>query len=137
MMLLLVMMTIEYFIFLPQTTQLYWPMVAFDDSMTEDDELWKPDQRETLEMVHERILDFMAWLVQQPQNHVVVVTHGVFMECCLEYLCQGCLEGKRVYNCDAYASECQSSHGAFVSLHSVRHIETAAGGPGGGGGGGA
>jgi broad specificity phosphatase PhoE len=110
-------------------------MVAFDDSMTEDDELWKPDQRETLEGVHERIHEFMEWLVQQPQSHVVVVTHGVFMECCLEYLCQGCLEGKRVYNCDAYASECQSSHGTFVSLHSVRHIETTASGPGGGGGG--
>jgi broad specificity phosphatase PhoE len=99
-------------------------MVNFDDSMTESDESWKEDQRESWESVEDRVQKFLRWLVQQPQDHVAVITHGVYMECLLESTCPGSLEGRRVYNCDAYACECRSAYGLYVSIDNVRPVDT-------------
>jgi broad specificity phosphatase PhoE len=77
----------------------------------------------------------VRWLSRQPYEHVAVVTHGVFLECLLEHpeICPGfSLEGRRVYNCDAYACECRSTaHSDTVSLHGVRPVDTTAAGLGG------
>lgn len=96
--------------------------MQFDDGMTEEDELWKPDQREHWSDVQQRVRDFLTWLAQRPENNVVVVTHGVWMECCLEYGCSGSLGGKRVHNCDAFASLSLSKDGVFHCLEDVRQV---------------
>eukprot|EP00553_Chaetoceros_curvisetus_P001226 CAMPEP_0204619500 /NCGR_PEP_ID=MMETSP0717-20131115/5859_1 /ASSEMBLY_ACC=CAM_ASM_000666 /TAXON_ID=230516 /ORGANISM="Chaetoceros curvisetus" /LENGTH=174 /DNA_ID=CAMNT_0051633515 /DNA_START=32 /DNA_END=553 /DNA_ORIENTATION=+ len=92
-----------------------WPHVHFND-MTEEDEAWRPDKRESLSEVRHRIDRFLVWLSWNQVHYVnngntsndvqgpfLVVSHGVWMESMLGKYCPSLLEGdKRVYNCDIY-----------------------------------
>jgi hypothetical protein len=102
--------------------------------MTEEDEAWKPDQRETLNDLSQRIDNFLVWLAwnqlhciitksstnidknnehdisvhqdQLQEQHLLVVTHGVWMECLFRKFCPQILEGgRRVHNCDLYKAD--------------------------------
>jgi len=72
--------------------------------LTELDNDWQPDKRESREDVIRRISNFFHWILQQPHNNIAIVTHGVWMECALLEYCPEVLGfgKKRVYNCDVY-----------------------------------
>ncbi len=94
-----------------------WRHVNFND-MTEQDEAWRSDKRESLSEVQHRIDRFLVWLSWNQVHHYVksgdtnnniqqgpylIVSHGVWIESMLEKYCPSLLEGnKRVYNCDIY-----------------------------------
>lgn len=97
-------------------------MVEFDSEMTENDQMWKPDRRETYKDVEQRVSAFSAWIVSRKEDNMVVLSHGVWIEVCLEICCPGTLGGRRVYNCDAYACEIVSRDGQFVRMDNVKQI---------------
>jgi broad specificity phosphatase PhoE len=83
-----------------------WPNVEFDSSVTENDELWSPKTRETLNDVGRRINTFFAWLHARPEKKIVIVTHGVWIECALRKHVPAALAGgARVQNCEVYRAE--------------------------------
>ena len=101
-----------------------WPMVHFDPSMTVEDELWKLTERESVPEVIQRVNQFLHWLVQRPETNIVVVSHGVWIECCFYvHSPQTLANGDRVRNCDCFAAECVSMNGMFQRLQNVRRIE--------------
>ena len=71
---------------------------------TEEDVDWQPHSRESRDDVIRRIDNFLSWLIQQPQESIAVVSHGVWIECALMKYCPHVLEfgKKRVHNCDVY-----------------------------------
>jgi broad specificity phosphatase PhoE len=98
-------------------------MVSFDPEMTAKDEQWKPDERETLSDVEKRVHAVLSWLVQQGQDNIVVVSHGVWIEVCLQLIYPAALTGgRRVYNCDGFACQVVSCNGRFVRFESVTQI---------------
>ncbi len=92
--------------------------------MTETDEAWKSYHRESWNDVKQRVDQFLAWLVQQPQTNVVVVSHGVWIETLLRTYAATVLgDERRVYNTDALACHCVSSNrGEFLRLRTVQQI---------------
>ncbi len=88
-----------------------FPSVHYHPALTEDDDDWRPDARETREDVSQRIHNFFVWLMQQPHSNVAIVTHGVWMECALLNYCPEALEfgKKRVFNCDVYSGTLMGS----------------------------
>lgn len=103
--------------------QQQFPMVRFDPAMTEKDERWSETSRETLDQVVARVQDFFRWVVQRPENNVFVVSHGVWIECCLNAFFPLMLQGgARVYNCDCFEAEIVSKNGAFVRMQNVGKI---------------
>lgn len=92
--------------------------------MTEQDDAWRMDWRETWDDVRDRVRYFVEiWLVQQPQNNIVVVSHGVWIEALLRQYVPRFLEGgKRVYNSDAYACQCVSRNNTFIRMEYVQQI---------------
>lgn len=91
--------------------------------MKEEDN-WQPDKREHYNDIMVRINQFLDFLVQRPEDNIVVVSHGVWIECCFHAHFPSVLaNGTRVYNCDMYAADCISESGRFVSLQNVRRIE--------------
>mmetsp|Transcript_53963 Transcript_53963/g.155798 ORF Transcript_53963/g.155798 Transcript_53963/m.155798 type:complete len:94 (+) Transcript_53963:124-405(+) len=92
--------------------------------MTENDDAWSPDRRETLPDIRNRISQFFEQLVGRPEENIVVVSHGVWIECCLNLHCPEALEHgkKRVYNCNVFTGECVSRHGRFLRLQNVNRI---------------
>lgn len=99
-------------------------MIHFDPHMTEHDERWKPDQRETWDDITHRVEMFLAWIVRQAANNVVVVSHGVFLEHLFRLKAPEGLERghRRVHNLDAFSCRCVSRDGHFVRLESWRQI---------------
>ena len=81
-----------------------FPTVTYHPSLTEHDNDWQPNTRETRQDVSRRIHTFFRWLLQQPHNNIAIVTHGVWAECALLNYCPKVLQHgeKRVYNCDVY-----------------------------------
>jgi hypothetical protein len=67
----------------------------------------------------------MQELVQRPETNIVVVSHGVWIEVCLNMLCPGALEHgrRRVYNCDMFSGECVSANGQFLGLEKFELIQ--------------
>lgn len=96
--------------------QNYWPLVTMDAAMTEYDEAWHEDIRETLNELRHRISLFLKLLVSRPEANIVVVTHGVWLEQCFALYCPQVLEHgrRRVYNCDMFAVDCVSKDNEFV-----------------------
>ena len=99
--------------------------------MTEHDDAWKSDRRETWDDIGLRVHRFLEWLVVQPQpqhlaraaDNVVVVSHGVWIETLLRNHAPDLLgRDRRVYNTDAFACECVSANGVFVRIQNVRQI---------------
>lgn len=100
-----------------------WPAVYFDPDMKEDDD-WQPDKREHFSDVIARVNQFLSQLVKRPEQNIVVVSHGVWIECCFQVICPNLLRnGDRVRNCDMFAAECISENGNFHSLQNVKRIE--------------
>jgi broad specificity phosphatase PhoE len=99
-------------------------MVHFDPDMTERDERWKPDKRETWDDVGRRIDHFLAWLVRRSEENVVVVSHGVWIEYLFRLKDPQVLQNgeRRVCNLDAFACQCISRDGRFVRLQNGGQI---------------
>jgi hypothetical protein len=87
--------------------------------MPDNDVYWTSHTRETCDQLSLRIDEFLHWLVQQNEQSIVVVTHGVFLEVLLEmYLPQmlqsghgssgGMRERRRVHNLDTFVCLCVS-----------------------------
>lgn len=95
--------------------------MQWDPQMTELDESWKTSTRETCQDLVIRAEKFLQWCCQRSENQIVVVSHGVFIESCLNAFCPSALpDGQRVYNCDLYAGHLLSSGGKFQALQHVR-----------------
>lgn len=78
-----------------------YPHLQFDSSVTEFDDSWKPDVRESISNVMNRIERFFQWLSHRSEKVVAIVSHGVWIECCLYKYYPSALDGgRRVYNCD-------------------------------------
>lgn len=90
--------------------------------MPDSDEWWKPDKRENWADINARVHKFLQWLVRRQEDNIVVVSHGVWIESCLQLGCPGVLEGRRVYNGDAFACDTVSRDGSFVRFQHVRQI---------------
>ncbi|KAJ0085688.1 hypothetical protein Patl1_08716 [Pistacia atlantica] len=61
------------------------PILAFEkcrDRMMEceEDDLWNPDVRESLEEISARMVEFMQWLWTRPEKEIVIVSHGVVLQ---------------------------------------------------------
>jgi broad specificity phosphatase PhoE len=107
----------------------HWPLIEWDSAiMTETDTVWRPDIRESIPDVLHRIAQFWDLLVQRPEENIVVVTHGVWMEACLHHYCPVALNHgqRRVYNGNMFAMDCVSAqHGnivKFLRLENARQI---------------
>lgn len=99
-----------------------FPNVQFHPEMTEHDNAWSPNRRETYIDVRRRVHNFFNWLSLQPHNCIAVVSHGVWMECALMEYCPEVLDNgqKRVYNCDVYAGTLGGD--GDVALKDVKQI---------------
>lgn len=96
-------------------------------SLTEADDDWRSDARESRDDVTRRIHDFFIWLLRQPHDNVAVVTHGVWMECAILAYCPEALEfgRKRVYNCEVYHGRLAGGggeDGVGVALRDVEQL---------------
>lgn len=96
--------------------QKYWPIFQFQHDMTEHDDAWRPDRRETINDVRRRASDLLDLIASRNETIIVTVSHGVFIETLLNTYCPEALQhGQlRVYNCDMYCVDC-------LSLSSVDH----------------
>ncbi|KAG7359946.1 histidine phosphatase superfamily protein [Nitzschia inconspicua] len=108
--------------------QQHWPAVQWDPSMTELDEAWQIDVRETIPELLQRIAQFWDFISERPEEFVVVVTHGVWIEACLNHYYPAALEDgrRRVYNCDMFAVDCISEKrgGKVLRLENAHQIES-------------
>lgn len=103
--------------------QRQWPQVYFEDSMTENDDAWSTDHRESWSDIQTRVDAFLQWLVQRPESVVAVVTHGVWMETLFRSHAPAVLQnGTRVHNCDVYACLVRSENGSFIKIDRTQHI---------------
>ena len=95
-----------------------------DASMTELDEAWREDVRETLNQLRLRISHFLGLLVSRSETNIVVVTHGVWLEQCFALYCPQVLDHgrRRVYNCDMFAVDCVSKDKKFVRFNNPHKI---------------
>ena len=96
-----------------------WPHVNFE-SISEEDQIWKPDKREGWGDLERRIDYFLQWISwhyhqkcneREYQNSpgsgavpsFLVTTHGVWLECLFQKYHPHLMEGgKRVHNCDLF-----------------------------------
>mmetsp|Transcript_34751 Transcript_34751/g.83093 ORF Transcript_34751/g.83093 Transcript_34751/m.83093 type:complete len:273 (-) Transcript_34751:106-924(-) len=101
-----------------------FPRITFHPSITEDDTDWRPDRREDIDDVARRVNSFLQWLVMQPHENVLIVTHGVWMEVCFRLLCPEAIDfgRKRVYNCDVYTGILAESSDGKVVLQGVEQL---------------
>lgn len=106
--------------------QNHWPMVRFESEMTEQDELWSEHHRESYKNILARIDQFLEKLCHRPEQCIVVVSHGVWIEALLHKYQPHVLKGGtiRVHNSNAYATQCLSnaSTGKFMALQNTRFI---------------
>jgi hypothetical protein len=87
-----------------------FPNIDFSGLTSDDDDLWHPEQRESLSDVNRRITSFFEWLATRPESTIAVVTHGVWMEECLRRYTPGVLKGgHRVLNGEVYRCSVQAS----------------------------
>ncbi|KAE8657020.1 Detected protein of unknown function [Hibiscus syriacus] len=57
-----------------------FPGVDFSLAKDEDEVLWDPNERETLEAVNARAIKFLKWLWERKEKVIAVVSHGVFLQ---------------------------------------------------------
>jgi broad specificity phosphatase PhoE len=100
----------------------HWTMIQFEPSMTEEDELWGKTHRENWIHLQHRVQDFIEGLAYRTEDNIVVVSHGVWIECCLKTFCPEALGNRRVYNCDAFACRYISKGNRFQRLEMVCQI---------------
>ena len=92
--------------------------------MTEFDDAWREDTRETVSGLRLRISHFLRLLVSRSETNVVVVTHGVWLEECFRLYCPQVLENgrRRVFNCDMFAVDCVSKDREFIRFDNPHQI---------------
>eukprot|EP00980_Cylindrotheca_fusiformis_P009748 scaffold2149_cov187-Cylindrotheca_fusiformis.AAC.26 len=102
--------------------QQHWPKIQFEDSMTETDLAWSPNSRENFTQVHQRIAIFLESLPRRPESNIVVFTHGVWIEACLNAYSPETLDNgkRRVYNCDIFVGDCLSEDCVFKGLQHMQ-----------------
>jgi broad specificity phosphatase PhoE len=89
-----------------------FPWVRLPEDLASVDPVWRPDARESLLDVRDRIIAFFRWLASNVREDVIgLVSHGVWIETCLMHFCPDVLDNgkKRVYNCDAFRAICLST----------------------------
>jgi broad specificity phosphatase PhoE len=98
--------------------------VQFDESMTETDEKWSPTCREGYDELGYRIETFLKWIVQRPEENIMVVSHGVWIENFLRRHQPNFLGDRRVYNLDAFGMQCvsQKTTREFLRLENASKI---------------
>ncbi|KAJ0087284.1 hypothetical protein Patl1_08720 [Pistacia atlantica] len=60
--------------------QSLFPTIDFSLMECEEDDLWNPDVRESLEEISARMVEFMQWLWTRPEKEIVIVSHGVVLQ---------------------------------------------------------
>jgi broad specificity phosphatase PhoE len=92
--------------------------------MTENDDAWSADRRETIRDIQNRISIFLETLSRREERNIVVVSHGVWIERCLLVHFPEALDHgeKRVHNCNVFVGECISRDGKFLRLQNVNQI---------------
>ena len=92
--------------------------------MKEMDEAWRADSRENMNELGHRIFWFLNLLAQRPEENIVVVSHGVFIEACIHQYCPQTLDHgrRRVYNCDMFVMDVISQHGKFLRIDNAHQI---------------
>ncbi|KAK8552105.1 hypothetical protein V6N13_120529 [Hibiscus sabdariffa] len=56
----------------------------------EEDSMWNPDVRESEEEMAARMVLFMEWLWTRPEQHIVIVSHGIILQHILYVLGNDC-----------------------------------------------
>ncbi|KAG2256710.1 hypothetical protein Bca52824_076004 [Brassica carinata] len=95
--------------------QTLFPTIDFSQANTffhfsfiesEEDNLWRPDVRESEEEIFARGLEFMKWLWKRPEKEVAVVSHGIVLQHMLYVFANDCDKTithelcKRFANCE-------------------------------------
>ena len=105
----------------------HWPMVQFEDRMSECDNLWSEHNREDFRSLQSRITEFVKDLSRMKEENIVVVTHGVWIETLIRMYCPQVLSGgRRVYNLNAFAFRLfpmTDSNHPHVRLEFIQQIE--------------
>jgi broad specificity phosphatase PhoE len=98
--------------------------VQFDESMTETDEMWSPSSREGWNELGSRVDALLKWIVLRPEENIMVVSHGVWIEDFLRRHQPNFLGDRRVYNLDAFGMQfvSQKSTQGFLRLQNVSKI---------------
>lgn len=111
--------SLSYFL----ASQSHWPQIQFDASMTEHDDAWSAERRESWGDIRTRVDACLAWLVHRNEDRIAVVTHGVWLEALLRTYSPATLgESGRVHNCDAFSCQIVSKEGRFVRISQTQHI---------------
>lgn len=86
------------------TVEKEFPTVDFSGVPSDEDVLFRPDVRETIEEVAKRARAFLKLLRDRPEKTICVVSHGVFLETLLSPLSglavDGSLTQHRFGNCE-------------------------------------
>ncbi|EOA38808.1 hypothetical protein CARUB_v10011120mg [Capsella rubella] len=86
--------------------QTLFPTVDFSQIESEEDNLWRPDVRESEEEILARGLEFMKWLWKRPEKEVAVVSHGIVLQHMMYVFANDCDDStrnelfKRFVNCE-------------------------------------
>jgi len=103
-----------------------FPMLEFDNTgaLADEDTYWKPNNRETIHELRNRVISFFNWLATKKADYknIVVVTHGVWMETCFYLYCPHVLEHsdgsiRRVHNGDVFYATLNSDSGQLTNAH--------------------
>ncbi|KAL0697534.1 hypothetical protein Bca4012_053656 [Brassica carinata] len=57
-----------------------FPEIDFTMVESDEDALWREEERENLEEVSARGLRFLKWLWERPEKEIAVVSHGIFLQ---------------------------------------------------------
>ncbi|KAL0884683.1 hypothetical protein Bca101_008664 [Brassica carinata] len=71
---------------------------------SEEDNLWRPDVRESEEEIFARGLEFMKWLWKRPEKEVAVVSHGIVLQHMLYVFANDCDKSIRHDLCKRFAN---------------------------------
>ncbi|KAF3589121.1 hypothetical protein F2Q69_00026235 [Brassica cretica] len=71
---------------------------------SEEDNLWRPDVRESEEEILARALQFMKWLWKRPEKEVAVVSHGIVLQHMLYVFANDCDVSVRHELCKRFAN---------------------------------
>ncbi|KAL9305612.1 putative phosphoglycerate/bisphosphoglycerate mutase, active, histidine phosphatase superfamily [Arabidopsis thaliana] len=71
---------------------------------SEEDNLWRPDVRESEEEILARGLEFMKWLWKRPEKEVAVVSHGIVLQHMLYVFANDCDQSIRHELCKRFAN---------------------------------
>ncbi|KAJ4873304.1 Phosphoglycerate mutase family protein [Raphanus sativus] len=62
------------------TRRICFPEIDFTMVESDEDALWREEERENLEEVSARGLRFLKWLWERPEKEIAVVSHGIFLQ---------------------------------------------------------